>query len=344
MSYSTNMAGLDLFTAPFRSPQASRTAATSRSQQPKSTAPMLKPAISPAQQPKAVPQPVKPKAPEPQQQEPNILQKFVPNEKTPAIQPEQTKSPEPEQKPQAEAQTQAPVKEQASTVTQPEPPTKELSMDMSDRTIPAEKPLDASEDAKRKAHEEAEAKRKAEWEAKQVAKKQARDTALEKIKSMNDADIVFASTERIRTDVERLTRRNMKECVAEHIQSVCRKDAAFARKTMHPHKSMINCFRYINRMAKDYIQQEMKDNDIKPDNGVYGSDIPDDCVYQWSIDYFNDPDAQEDHAEEEKFTPRPYVSTSSKAKGAAKPKKAAKKETKKEKPKNNYQQMSLPGV
>ena len=80
-------------------------------------------------------------------------------------------------------------------------------MDMSDSTIPAGKPLDASEDAKRKAHEEAEAKRKAEWEAKQLAKKQEREAALEKIKSMSDADIVSASTERVRVDTEKLTRR-----------------------------------------------------------------------------------------------------------------------------------------
>ena len=35
MSYSTNMAGLDLFTVPFRNTQVSRTAAASRPQQPK---------------------------------------------------------------------------------------------------------------------------------------------------------------------------------------------------------------------------------------------------------------------------------------------------------------------
>ena len=343
MSYSTNMDGLDLFTAPFRSAQASSAAAASRPQQPKATASQSKSSVSPAQQPKsAVPQPVKPKAPAIQTQEPNILKKPVPTEKAPTVQTEQDKSPEPEKKPQA----QAPAKELPSAQAQSEPPAKELTMDMSDRTIPAGKPLDVSEDAKRKAHEEAEAKRKAEWEAKQLVKKQEREAALEKIKSMSDADIVSASTERVRVDTEKLTRRNMKECVSEHIQSVCRKDPSFARQTMNPNKSMVHCFRYINRRAKDYLQQEMKDNDIKPENGVYGGDVPDDLVYQWSIDYFNDPDAQEDHVEEEKFTPRPYVNAVSKAKGSTKSKKTAKKETeKKQEPKkNDYQQMSLPGV
>ena len=369
MSYSTNMAGLDLFTVPFRNTQVSRTVAASRPQQPKTKTSQPKSAVSPSQQPKSAvtqSQPVKPVAAEPktseaqgqpakanppieQAQQPDIQHKSVPEKKAPTVQTGQDKSPEPEKKSQAEAQ--APAKAQPSAQAQSEPPVKELTMDMSDRTIPAGKPLDASEDAKRKAHEEAEAKRRAEWEAKQLAKKQEREAALEKIKSMSDADIVSASTERVRVDTEKLTRRNMKECVSEHIQSVCSKDPAFARKTLYPHKSIIHCFHYINRMAKDYLQQEMKDNDIKPENGVYGGDVPDDLVYQWSIDYFNDPDAQEDHVEEEKFTPRPYVNAASKAKGTTKSKKAAKKETakketeKKQEPKkNDYQQMSLPGV
>ena len=345
MGYSTNMAGLDLFTAPFRNAQASRTATASRPQQPKATTSQLNSSVSPSQQPKsAASQPVKPKAPAIQTQEPNILKKPVPTEKAPTVQTEQDKSLEPEKKSQAEAQ--APAKELPSAQAQSEPPAKELTMDMSDCTIPAGKPLDALEDAKRKAHEEAEAKRRAEWEAKQLAKKQEREAALEKIKSMSDADIVSASTERVRVDTEKLTRRNMKECVSEHIQNLCRKDPAFARQTMNPNKSMVHCFRYINRRAKDYLQQEMKDNDMKPENGVYGGDVPDGLCYQWSEDYFNDMDAPEDKEKEEQFTPRPYVNAVSKAKGSTKSKKTAKKETeKKQEPKkNDYQQMSLPGV
>ena len=203
-----------------------------------------------------------------------------------------------------------------------------------------------SEDKKRAVHEAAEARRKAEWEARQQAKKDAEKAQMERIMAMSEAELMSESMKRVGTDTEKLTRRNMKECVSEHIQSVCSKDPAFARKTLYPHKSIIHCFHYINRMAKDYLQQEMKDNDIKPENGVYGGDVPDDLVYQWSIDYFNDPDAQEDHVEEEKFTPRPYVNAASKAKGTTKPKKAAKKvtEKKQEPKKNDYQQMSLPGV
>ncbi len=154
MSYSTNMAGLDLFTVPFRNTQVSRTAAASRPQQPKATTSQLNSSVSPSQQPKsAAPQPVKPKAPAIQAQQPDIQHKSVPEEKTTTLQTGQDKSPEPEKKSQAEAQ--APAKELPSAQAQSEPPAKELTMDMSDRTIPAGKPLDASEDAKRKAHEEA---------------------------------------------------------------------------------------------------------------------------------------------------------------------------------------------
>ncbi|MCI8299439.1 MAG: hypothetical protein HFG73_02470 [Hungatella sp.] len=280
-----------------------------------------------------------------QPQQPDIKQKSVPTEKTPALQEEQAKAVKPEQKPQPEApaKSQAPAKAQPSAKSQPEPPKKELTMDMSDHTIPAGKPLDASEDAKRKAHEEAEAKRRAEWEAKQAAKKQAKEAALKAIKSMSDADIISASTERVRTDVERLTRRNMKECVSEHLQNLCRKDPVFARRTMHPHKSMIHCFKYINRMAKEYIRQEMEDNDIKPDAGGYGGDVPDDLCYKWAEDYFNDPDAKEDKEKEETFTPRPYVSTASKSKKTSK-NTEKKKPEKKQEQKNSYEQMSFTEV
>lgn len=277
MSYSSDMDGLDLFTAPFRNSQASKADAASQLRQPKATVP------------------------------------------------------------------QAPEKARPSAWEQPEPSKKELTLDMSDSAIPAGKPPGASEEARRKAHEEAEAKRKEEWDAKQLAKKRAEEAAVLKLQNMSDADAVKASTDRVRTDVERITRRNMKECVSDHIQNLCRKDPAFARKTLHPRKSMVRCFRYINRKAKDYIRQEMEDNDIKPDDGVYGGDVPDGLCYQWAEDYFNDPDAREDKEKEENFIPRPYVGTASKT-GKTPKKKTAKKETKNREPVNGYQQMSLPGV
>ena len=342
MSYSPDMSGLELFAAPFRSPHTK--APASRPQQAKATVPQPKAAtaVPPMPQPQTVKpeaqgtssQPVKAKPQMEQPQKPNVPQNLVPDEKNPALQKPQARATEPE--PEKAAPTLA--KEQPK----PEPPKKELAMDLTDHAIPAGKPLDASEDEKRKrkAHEEAEAKRKAEWDAKQAAKKHAREEALRAIKDMSDSDVMSASTERVRKDVERLTRRNMKECVSEHLQNLCRKDPVFARKTMLPQKSMVHCFQYINRKAKDYIQQEMQDNDIKPENGVYGGDVPDDLCYQWAEDYFNDPDAEEDKEKEEEFIPHPYVgSSASKSKKTSK-KTAAKKEPKKQEPKS-FEQMTL---
>lgn len=220
---------------------------------------------------------------------------------------------------------------------------KELMLDMSSGAAASGdgKSGSADDTAKRKAHEAAEARRKAEWDAKQLEKKQAEAEALKKLQNMSDDDVISASTKRISTDVERITRRNLKECVSEHIQDLCRKDPAFARRTMHPKKSMINCFKYINRQAKEYVKQEMEDNGIKQENDGYGCDVPDGIVYQWAEEYFNDPDAKEDKEKDEKFVSKPYAGTASKAKSvASKTKKPAKKKEEK-RSSGNYEQMTL---
>lgn len=255
----------------------------------------------------------------------------------------QEKQPAPalDQKAQLAAETTEPPALTDTTET-PETKQKELVLDMSSGCGAAcnDKSDNTDDTAKRRAHEATEEKRKAEWEAAQQAKKQKRDEALQKIKSMSDADIIAASTRRISTDVERITRRNMKECVSEHIQDLCRKDPAFARLTMHPRKSMAHCFRYINRKAKEFILQEMEENGIPKDSNGYGSDVPDGLCYHWSEDYFHDADAPEDTEKEEKFVPKPYTGTASKAKSSAsKTKKPAKK--KEEKQSGDYEQMTL---
>ena len=215
-----------------------------------------------------------------------------------------------------------------------------------------------SEDDKKKAHEEAEAKRKADFDARQAAKKAAEQEQLDRLAAMSDDEVLAASMQRVSADTEKLTRRNMKECVAEYIQTMCIEDPAFARKTMHPRKTMIRCFQYISRKAWDYIQDELKANGIQPGPGQqgYGSDIPDDLCFQWAVDYFNDPDAKEDHEDEEEFVPKPYIGGStSKSKGsktakgktgdkkADTSKKAAAKEPSK-KPAEDDSQLSLLGV
>ena len=225
----------------------------------------------------------------------------------------------------------------------PEAKQKEMVLDMSSGSMASgsDKSGNADDAARRKAHEAAEAKRKAEWDATQKAKKQKEAEALQKLQSMSDDEAVAASTRRISTDVERITRRNMKECVAEHVQGLCRKDPAFARLTMHPHKSMSHCFLYINRKAKEFILQEMKENGIPKDSNGYGSDVPDGMVYQWAEDYFHDADAPEDTEKEEKFVTKPYTGTVQKNKSSASLKNSSKKKEEKLSEPGTYEQMSF---
>lgn len=187
----------------------------------------------------------------------------------------------------------------------------------------AEAKAQAEEDEKRRAHEEAEAKRKAEWEQKKREKEEAEQAAWENAVAMDDNEVMMASMKRVGDDAERLTRRNMKQCVTEHIQTKCLDDPAFARQVMHPRKNMIRCFRYITRKAREFAKQEMEDNDEKPIAGAYGCDVPDDMCYLWAEEYFMDMDAEEDKEKEEKFVPKPYT-------GKAAPK--SKKKTEKKKP------------
>ena len=172
-------------------------------------------------------------------------------------------------------------------------------------------PEEDNEEQKRKEHEAAEAKRKAEWEAKKQAKEEEILFAWENALAMDDDALAAASSKRVGDDAERLTRRNMKQCVTEMIQIFCHEDLDLARQVMHPRKNMVNCFRYITRKAKEFVMQEMKDNDIKPDREGYGSDVPDDLCYQWAREYFFDMEAPEDKdPNEEKFVPKPYTGKS----------------------------------
>lgn len=205
-----------------------------------------------------------------------------------------------------------------------------------------------SEDDKKKAHEEAEAKRKAEWEARQAAKKAEEQKKIDELTAMSDDEVLAASMQRVSADTEKLTRRNMKECVAEYIQTMCIEDPAFARKTMHPRKSMIRCFQYISRKAWDYVQDELKANGTQPGPGRqgYGGDVPDDLCYQWAVDYFNDPNVKEDHEDEEEFVPKPYAGSKGSRSKKGKDDKKADVKTVKEPPKKVAEpsgQLSLGG-
>lgn len=201
---------------------------------------------------------------------------------------------------------------------------------------PAEPAVPADELKRR--HEEQEAKRKAEWEAKQAAKQEAELMAWENAVAVSDEELAAVSMKRVGTDAERITRRNMKNCVTEHIQTKCLEDMDFARQVMHPRKNMIRCFKYINRMAFEYVKQEMEDNDIKPNNNDgYGCDVPDDLCYQWAEEYFYDLDAKEDKDKDEQFVPKPYTGPSPK-----KSKKAASKKPEKKVPAKTEEKADTP--
>ena len=189
---------------------------------------------------------------------------------------------------------------------------------------PAEDPK-VAEARKRAEHEAAEAKRKAEWEARQQQKKAARQAELDRIAAMTEDELLQAAMDKAGKDTEKLTRRNMKECVLEYVQTLCLADPAFARLTLTPPKSMIRCFQYINHKAWEYVQDELKasDQQLGRDNPVYGCDVPDDLCYTWAEEYFRDPNAKEDEDQEEKFVPKPYPgasSTKSKPKASTKKK------------------------
>lgn len=199
---------------------------------------------------------------------------------------------------------------------------------------PLETITSPSEDEKRKAHEEAEAKRKAEWESKKREREEADTMAWEAAIAMDDDALMEASSNRLAADAERITRRNMKQCVTEYVQALCFEDIKFAQQVMHPRKSMINCFKYINRKAMEFVKQEMEDNGIKPSREGYGCDVPDDLCYQWAVDYFNDMETPEDKKDgEEDFVPKPYTgSAPKKTTPAKKEKKPAKPKKVEEKP------------
>lgn len=189
-----------------------------------------------------------------------------------------------------------------------------------------------TEEEKRRAHEDAEAKRRAQWEAEKKSTEEEVQFAWEEAVCVSDQELITNSVKRLGDMTERLTRRNMKICVTESIQTLCYEDLGFARLVMHPRKSMINCFKYINRKALEYLKQEMKDNGEKTTEvSAIGGDVPDELCYQWAEEYFRDLNAPEDKSDADKeFVPKSYSATSAKTK-KKEPKKKAE-PPKKEKP------------
>lgn len=186
-------------------------------------------------------------------------------------------------------------------------------------------PAEKTEEEKKREHDEAEAKRKAEWEAKKKAREDEIMLQWENAVNMPQDQLIDSSVKRLGDMTEWLTRRNMKLCVTEHLQMLCYENPDLACKVFHPRKSMMNCFKYINRKALEYLKQFQEESGEKPINGVIGGDVPDDLCYQWAVEYFNDMNAEEDKTkDDEEFVPRAYRSTT--------PTRTKKKETKKKEP------------
>lgn len=131
---------------------------------------------------------------------------------------------------------------------------------------------------------------------------------LPQIGPINSGDTA-AAIQRIKTDTERITRRTMKDAVAEYLAQSCSTNPDLALSVMAEQKTMVKCFGYINRKAREYAEQERKDNNIT-ENGIYGCDVPDDLVYQWAVTYFMDPNA--DKEPERKVPPKSAAKAKSK--------------------------------
>lgn len=188
----------------------------------------------------------------------------------------------------------------------------------------AQPAAEQTEEEKKRAHEEAEAKRKAEWEAKKKARDDEIMFAWEEAIDVTDDQLMEISVKRLGDMTERLTRHNMKLCVTEYIQTLCYENMKVARHAMHPSKSMINCFKYINRKALEYLKQMQEDTGEKPIDGVIGGDVPDELCYQWAEEYFMDLNAKEDKTEEDaEFVPNPYRSSTPARTKKKEPKKKA---------------------
>jgi hypothetical protein len=113
---------------------------------------------------------------------------------------------------------------------------------------------------------------------------------------------------------------------------------------MHPQKNMINCFKYINQKAQEYLKQEMEMNNEKPvGGGMYGGDVPDDFCYKWAEDFFNDPDADVDKIEDDKFVSKPYYGGPSSSKNKKKETPKTKSAVPEKKPEINKDQIDLFG-
>lgn len=169
-------------------------------------------------------------------------------------------------------------------------------------------------------YESKEAMHRKEWEDKQAKKKAAEQAELDAIHSLSDEEAMSRSLRRISEDTDKMIRRNMKVCVSEYIQALSLSDPDLARNTLLPRKTMRNCFRYIIRKAREYLETEGSldtEEPLEAENtgnhrpgslgmtGTLYGDVPDDLCYAWAEEYFRSSDIKEDQEKEDVYVPLP---------------------------------------
>ncbi|HAQ39497.1 MAG TPA: hypothetical protein DCM73_00735 [Clostridiales bacterium] len=115
---------------------------------------------------------------------------------------------------------------------------------------------------------------------------------------------ILKAIEKISEASEKITRRNMKIQVSEFIQVRCDSDPDFAALILNPKKNLVNCFKYINRMAMEWIKEDAKARGEEL-HGQIGGDVPDDIVFDWSIEYFQKTGLPEDEEKAKPVSPSP---------------------------------------
>lgn len=99
--------------------------------------------------------------------------------------------------------------------------------------------------------------------------------------------------EKIKSQVELITRKNMIVMVSDHILQKCEDDFEFYSQVNNPKKSLENCIKYINNRAKKRAEEIVKLGGNAP-GGAQVVAIDGDEVYTWAVEYFGAVNLPED--------------------------------------------------
>lgn len=99
--------------------------------------------------------------------------------------------------------------------------------------------------------------------------------------------------EKIKQQMELITRKNMIVQVSEFILQRCEEDFEFYQLVNHPKKKLENCIKYINNRAKKHCEELAKLNGNGP-GGTQCVAIEGDQVFTWAVEYFGAVNLTED--------------------------------------------------